>query len=240
MKRTTSVLACLALAGWLTGSVRLEAKSPSPPETLDRKKIAQVKSAFLYNFTKFVRWSRQAFPDDKAPIRMGVIDRDPAEGTPDKAEPFERVLARTVRGKKVKGRAIVVVRFHYARDRAEAQRFRQTLGAEARILVGGAETRDNPALAELKRCHVIYVGSSLTEQVKAIVDPLGAAGILSVGETEAFARAGGMIGFLLDKGKIRFCINPEVVKKAKLDIDAKLLKLARIVKQPQISAKGGK
>jgi hypothetical protein len=53
--------------------------------------------------------------------------------------------------------------------------------------------------------------------------------ILTVGETEHFAKDGGIIGFFLEQNKIRFEINLDAAVKAKLKISAKLLALARTV-----------
>lgn len=36
-----------------------------------------VKSAFLYNFAKFIKWPKNAFPDDNAPMVFGVLGKDP-------------------------------------------------------------------------------------------------------------------------------------------------------------------
>jgi hypothetical protein len=60
----------------------------------------QLKAAFLYNFTRFVEWPAQRFPDAETPILIGVLGRDPFGGE----------LERIVSGRKVNGRSIVVRR----------------------------------------------------------------------------------------------------------------------------------
>lgn len=59
----------------------------------------QVKAAFLYNFAKFVTWPAGTFDSDGAPIRIGILGRDP----------FDGALERTVAGKQVDGRPFEVV-----------------------------------------------------------------------------------------------------------------------------------
>ncbi|MBA3683688.1 MAG: YfiR family protein [Planctomycetes bacterium] len=59
-----------------------------------------VKAAFLFNFTQFVEWPAAAFPDDAAPIRLGILGEDP----------FGRAIDDTVQGETVRNRPLVVVR----------------------------------------------------------------------------------------------------------------------------------
>ncbi len=40
----------------------------------------QVKAAFLMNFAKFVDWPQSAFPDDQAPLVLGIVGEDPSGG----------------------------------------------------------------------------------------------------------------------------------------------------------------
>lgn len=56
----------------------------------------QIKAAFLYNFTKFIEWPAEKFPDSAAPIVIGVIG----------SNPFGTVLADMIKDRKVNGRSI--------------------------------------------------------------------------------------------------------------------------------------
>src|SRR5580765_7865487 len=58
----------------------------------------QVKAACIYNFTKFVEWPPEAFPERSSPFVIGVIGEDPFNGE----------LERAVQGKDVGGRGFVV------------------------------------------------------------------------------------------------------------------------------------
>ena len=59
----------------------------------------QVKAAFLFNFTKFVTWPDEAFPDRQAPVRIGVLNQDE----------LRRHLEKATSGKKVCGREVAVI-----------------------------------------------------------------------------------------------------------------------------------
>lgn len=52
---------------------------------------------------------------------------------------------------------------------------------------------------------------------------------LTVGDIDRFAQRGGMIGFIIRDGRVRFQINHRVAEDAGLTVNAKLLKLAEIV-----------
>ena len=62
----------------------------------------QVKAAFLYNFTQFVEWPARAFPEDGAPIVIGVLGEDP----------FGSYLDELVAGEEMNGHQLIVRRFN--------------------------------------------------------------------------------------------------------------------------------
>ncbi len=81
-------------------------------------------------------------------------------------------------------------------------------------------------IEDLKDCQVIFIGKSEQANLSAIIESLGTANILTVGESEGFAKQGGMIGFVMDGDKVRFEINTAAARRAGLGIDLRLLKLA--------------
>jgi hypothetical protein len=50
-----------------------------------------------------------------------------------------------------------------------------------------------------------------------------------VGETTGFSSHGGVAGFFVEQGRVRFEINPDAAKRARLAVSSRLLALARIV-----------
>jgi hypothetical protein len=69
-------------------------------ETVDLEMATKVKAAYLFQFTLFVRWPEGSFPDEQAPIVIGLLG----------ADPFGRMLDATVADEKVRGRSIEVRR----------------------------------------------------------------------------------------------------------------------------------
>jgi len=61
----------------------------------------QLKAVFLFNFTQFVDWPPEAFPDSSSPVVIGVLGKDP----------FGDYLDETVRGETVNGRPLTVQRY---------------------------------------------------------------------------------------------------------------------------------
>jgi hypothetical protein len=53
--------------------------------------------------------------------------------------------------------------------------------------------------------------------------------VLTVGETDQFARKGGMVGFVREKSNIRFEINLEACQAAGLNVSSRLASIARVV-----------
>ncbi len=84
---------------------------------------------------------------------------------------------------------------------------------------------------ELKECHVLFVPEAQAANLSRVLDVLGDAPVLLVGESKDFAAKGGMIGFFVEQNRVRFEINPEAARRAHLTISSKLLSLARIVKE---------
>lgn len=84
-------------------------------------------------------------------------------------------------------------------------------------------------IEEIKTCHILFVSESAIAQLQRILISLKGRSILTVGDTDGFARRGGVIRFVTKNNKIRFRINLEAAKAANLTISSKLLRAAEIV-----------
>ena len=82
----------------------------------------RIKSAYLFNFTKFIEWPPRCFPEAEAPLAIGVLDDDGATA---------RIVAEVLTGKAApRGRRIVVRAFDALRAEAlECQVLFVTRGA---------------------------------------------------------------------------------------------------------------
>jgi hypothetical protein len=82
---------------------------------------------------------------------------------------------------------------------------------------------------ELAGCQVLFLGKAQGKRIPGLLADLHSTPVLTVGETPGFLEAGGMIGFVLEENKVRFRINLEAAKSARLKIGSRLLILAQAV-----------
>jgi hypothetical protein len=110
-------------------------------------------------------------------------------------------LARTVRGETVNGRPVAV---EYL-----------------------------PGLPQPKHCQMVVVGSMDKANDRNLLRALAALGpgILTVGDGENFVRDGGIIGFVVEKRRVRFDINQGAATRSLLTLSARLLSVARAVQK---------
>lgn len=81
--------------------------------------------------------------------------------------------------------------------------------------------------AELQPCHVLYVAADNGPSLRKALQKLGPTGLLTVGENSSFLNDGGIIRLYEDDNRLRFEVNMDAVSKARLQVSAKLLRLAR-------------
>lgn len=94
-------------------------------------------------------------------------------------------------------------------------------------VVNGRRVEARVILEPEPGCHLLFVpdGAAMRAYLR------GASGlpVLTVGESPAFMDEGGMARFYLERGNVRFEINPAATQRARLYVSARLLQLARLV-----------
>ena len=173
------------MAGAAVAWACLHAGPACAQETLEY----QVKAAFLYNFTKFVGWPRDAFATADTPIELCVVGRNP----------FGDGLRDMLRDRRAQGRALAL--------------------------------RSGDEVEDLGACNVVFIPLSEDAEAARILQKTDGRGVLTVGESQAFAEAGGMIRLLLEDKKVRFDVNVARAAEERLKVSSQLLKLARSVLQ---------
>lgn len=84
--------------------------------------------------------------------------------------------------------------------------------------------------ASARDCTLLYAGRLDKRRAKELFAALDGTSVLTVGDAEDFATAGGMIGLFVDGGRMRFAINVEAVQRTHVRLSAQLLNLAKLVK----------
>jgi hypothetical protein len=79
-------------------------------------------------------------------------------------------------------------------------------------------------------CHILFISSYEKRHIQEILKSIKGLNILTIGDTDGFARKGIVINFYTEGQKIRFEINLDAAKRANLTISSRLLSLARIVR----------
>jgi hypothetical protein len=82
---------------------------------------------------------------------------------------------------------------------------------------------------DLRRFHILYIGSSARANA-ALLATLRETPVLTVGESSDFTAAGGVVRLFTDEQRLRFEINMTQVERAGLQVSAKMLGLATIVR----------
>jgi hypothetical protein len=88
-----------------------------------------------------------------------------------------------------------------------------------------------PDTQQIKGCQILFIGVAEWKRVRSLLDVLKGAAILTVGESDDFTAAGGMIAFQIAGPRVRIQIDLETAEHSRLKISSKLLSLAEIVKR---------
>ena len=116
------------------------------------------------------------------------------------ADPFGPLLDQTIKDKTVSGRELKVQRFQW---------------------------RVGDDLSAVKKCHLLYMSTSLGDNADDLIAALARLPILLIGEGTEFAKSGGTLGFVMEESRIVFWANRKAAETAKLQLSSQLLKLAR-------------
>jgi len=81
---------------------------------------------------------------------------------------------------------------------------------------------------DIQGCQAVFVPASRNNDLDAIMHRIEGKPVLSIGETDSFPWAGGILRFYTEDNKLRFEVNAEAASHARLTISSKLMKLARI------------
>ena len=127
MRIRLPLLAVLCVLAPMSGAAA-DARVPSADEW-------QIKSAFIYNFTKFVEWP-EAAGSATQPIVIGVLGE----------KPLAQQLAAVVAGRNVNGRPIEVRPVRTAAEARATQLLFVTAAEESRYVAMRSELADSPVL----------------------------------------------------------------------------------------------
>lgn len=85
------------------------------------------------------------------------------------------------------------------------------------------------SIQEVGNCQILFISSSEKNRITQILHELRDYSIFTIGDSEGFAQQGVIINFYIEQDKVRFEINVDAARQARIRISSRLLKLARII-----------
>jgi hypothetical protein len=79
--------------------------------------------------------------------------------------------------------------------------------------------------------HVLYIATANGETLPRLQHALPAPGLLTIGDSEKFLAAGGVIRFVIDGDRLQFQIDVTAAQRAQISLSSQLLMLARSVRK---------
>lgn len=93
------------------------------------------------------------------------------------------------------------------------------------------EIRRSGKVEDLKTCHILFISTSEKDRLREILGSISPLPVLTVSDMEGFAKSGGIVRFYSQESTVRIEINTDGIAKARLKASAKLLQIARLVRQ---------
>jgi hypothetical protein len=84
---------------------------------------------------------------------------------------------------------------------------------------------------QLRSCHALYVSGLDQKQSDQLIASLNDTSVLTISDDERFAERGGLVNFVLQNNTMGFAVNVAAVQRSRLQLSAKVLALARIVRR---------
>lgn len=84
---------------------------------------------------------------------------------------------------------------------------------------------------DLKNCQVVFIASSERKDLARILETFRETNVMTVGDTDGFGESGVVFNFYPDGRKIKFQVNTEAIKRAKLKVSSEILRLGKLVEE---------
>lgn len=88
------------------------------------------------------------------------------------------------------------------------------------------QVRTNVRVEEWRNCQILFISGTDQSKLDSILRALNQSAVLTIGDGEGFARAGGMIGLKTLPDRVRFDINLVAARRAGLKLSSQVLSLA--------------
>jgi hypothetical protein len=82
-----------------------------------------------------------------------------------------------------------------------------------------------------RRCHIVFISSSDSGRIGELVTRVAGLPILIVGEADHLATRGATINFTIEDDRVRFEVNVDAARRARLNVSSQILRVAKIVRE---------
>ncbi len=82
------------------------------------------------------------------------------------------------------------------------------------------------SVQEIDECHILFISSSETTRIAALVQHFSKTPVLTVSDSKDFIGTGGAIGFIMSDHRVVFDINLNAIASARLKASAQLIEVA--------------
>jgi hypothetical protein len=110
--------------------------------------------------------------------------------------------------------------------------------AGRRLMDHPLEVRSVRTAGDLDGCALVFFGSMEAKRLRTMLDRVRGAPVLTVGESETFLQAGGIIRLYADAERLRFRVNLANAERGGLRLSSRLLALAVEVERPSGGGEG--
>jgi hypothetical protein len=83
---------------------------------------------------------------------------------------------------------------------------------------------------DLRQCQIVFISAADSSRIGELASRVGGLPVLIVSEGTDLAKRGATINFSIEDDRVRFEVNVEAAKRARLNISSQVLRVARIVK----------
>ncbi len=182
----------------LTGLLSLLLVHEAHSAEFGAARVAAVKAAYLRYIAEYTSWPEAT--DTTQPIIIGLLGSDP-----NGVAALIRSKAESAEGLSAQGRPLKLINLELPTASGD------------KVL----------AVTHLKQCDLLFFSEDGDRHWQQVQDVIGTRAIVTVGEVSGFATRRGMIEFVIDReaGRVRMRINIDAVKRADLNLSARLLGL---------------
>ena len=117
----------------------------------------------------------------------------------------------------------------------------RSLARNLKLLTRGESFKGRPFVVkhasnpeEVDSCQILFVDRSYESQLPELLNQLTSRCMLTVGDTDSFLQAGGMVGLISRKKRIQIIVNLEAARSCGISFNSKLLRIATIIENGSV------